>query len=291
MPTEVTAKKFPIAFAIKLIAMVIVVLVVLNIKEATEQEWIYQMIKGVSTFLIPSLVISIIRFFVLSFYHAKHRDRAVRGNFVLGINRLSTMLNVIFAIIALMVGFGINPLELLMSMTIVAMAIAVTFRDYITNMISGLFIMFSDEISVGDRIRIGEHKGRIVDVTFASIIMQNEEDDMVMIPNNVAFTQAFVNLSAHRSNLFNVKFELPLSLAVDIEKLETELYEAFVNHPNLDKENDFKLKVVQIGKDFVSYRIELHAVSSSNQLHRKLENEILKHILVFERQYVKSFEP
>src|SRR5690606_33060048 len=121
---------------------------------------------------------------------------------------MATMLNVVFIIVGIMVAFGINPLEFLTSLTIVAMAIAVLFRDYITNMLSGLFIMFSDELSLGDRIKVGEHKGRIIDVTFGHIQIQNEEDDIVIVPNNLVFTNAIVNLSAHRSNLFTVKFEL-----------------------------------------------------------------------------------
>src|SRR5690606_14602138 len=121
--------------------------------------------------------------------------------------------NAVFVVISLMIAFGIKPLEFLTSLTIVAMAIAVLFRDYITNMLSGLFIMFSEQLSVGDRIKVGDQKGRIIDITFANIELQNDEDDIVMIPNNLVFTNPMVNLSAHRSNLFTVKFELPLNIA------------------------------------------------------------------------------
>jgi len=271
--------KIPLVFIAKL-AVFILIGVVLYYKDLNHHRILYQFILGVNTFLVPSLVVSIMRFVVISVYNARHVKGSVRGNFVLGINRMTTMLNVVFMIVGLMVAFGINPLEFLTSLTIVAMAIAVLFREYITNMLSGLFIMFSDQLSVGDRIKVGEHKGRIVDITFGHIEIQNEEDDIVLVPNNLVFTNTLVNLSAHRSNLFTVKFELPLLAASAVQQLEQEIRNVMRNHPNLTENNEMNLQVVEIGKDFVRYKIELYATSSSSRVHKQLENELLKHILM-----------
>ncbi|MFD1770042.1 mechanosensitive ion channel family protein [Sphingobacterium suaedae] len=236
-------------------------------------------------FLTSSILFSIGRYIVITLYNKRHENRSVRGNFVLGISRLTAVLNTSVAIIAIMLAIGINPREFVTSMTIVAMAIAVTFREYITNMISGLFIMFSDQLSVGDRVKIGEYKGRIIDITFSSLIIQDEEDDMVMVPNNMVFTSPMVNLSAHRSSLFSVRFELPLQTAVEIGKLEDAIQKTLINHPYLTGEDDLNLKVVEIGKDYVKYKMEMHATSSSSKLHTQLENEILKEVLKFKRAY------
>ncbi|MCA5003607.1 mechanosensitive ion channel family protein [Sphingobacterium bovistauri] len=278
---------FPYMFVLKIIAVIITVMVYNTFFESKKSELLSQIFRGVNTFLIPSIVISILRFVIISIYNARHANRSVRGNFVLGINRLTAIINTVLLVIALMVAFGINPIQFVTSLTIVAMAIAVLFRDYITNMLSGLFVMFSEQLSVGDRIKVGEHKGRIVDITFANIILQNEEDDMVMVPNNLVFTNSMVNLSAHRSNLFTVKFELPLSVATDIETLEKEIQSVLINHPNLDENTEPKIHVVDIGKDFVRYKIELYAISSSNKLHREIENEVLREILIFEHSKTK----
>lgn len=287
MIEEENKKKLPIAFFGKFLLVVATIAIIINVKQTTENALLFQVIKGINTFLVPSIIVSIIRFSIIAFYNARHANRSVRGNFVLGINRLTAILNAIFIIIAIMIAFGIKPIEFLTSLTIVAMAIAVILRDYITNMISGLFIMFSEQLSVGDRIKVNDHKGRIVDITFAHIELQNEEDDIVMIPNNLVFTNALVNLSAHRSNLFTIRFELPLSMASNIIALETEIKAVLNNHPNLDPESDINLNIVEIGKDFVHYKIELHATSSSNRLHKQVENEILKQILLFESLQVK----
>lgn len=282
MTQEEIKNKLPLTFIGKIILVVGTIAFMVNVKSTEENKVIFQLIKGVNTFLVPSIILSIIRFMLIAFYNARHANRVVRGNFVLGINRLTAILNTVFMVIAIMIAFGIKPIEFLTSLTIVAMAIAVIFRDYITNMISGLFIMFSEQLSVGDRIKVGDHKGRIVDVTFAHIELQNEEDDIVMIPNNLVFTNSLVNLSAHRSNLFYVRFELPLSMATNLTDLEAQVLAVIVNHPSLDPNAELNLQVIEIGKDFVRYKIELYATSSSNSLHKQVENEILKQILLLE---------
>lgn len=279
---------FPVVFILKIIAVIVSMTVYNMFTNTKENEILHQILKGINTFLVPSIVISILRFVVIALYNARHANRSVRGNFVLGINRLTAVINTVLFIIAIMVAFGKNPVEFVTSLTIVAMAIAVLFRDYITNMLSGLFIMFSEQLSVGDRIKVGEHKGRIVDVTFANILLQNEEDDIVMVPNNLVFTNSMVNLSAHRSNLFTVKFELPLYVATDVNTLEKEIQDTLRNHPNLDTNTTPSLHVVEIGKDFVRYKLELYAVTSSNKLHREVENEVLREILIFEHTRTKS---
>ncbi len=289
MTTQEIKNKWPITFIIKLVLVIFTISVSLNVPLVKDNQLILQLIKALNSFLVPSILVSIIRFSLITFYSAKHANKKVRGNFILGINRLTAILNTLFLIIAIMIAFGIKPVEFLTSLTIVAMAIAVILRDYITNMISGLFIMFSEQLSVGDRIKVGENKGRIVDITFAHIELQNEEDDIVLIPNNLVFTNSMLNLSAHRSNLFTVKFELPLSTVTSLQELERELKALLNNHPNLDPKSEINLTVVEIGKDFVRYKIELHAKSSSNTLHKQIENEILKQILLMENFRIKAF--
>lgn len=279
--TQNDKKFFPYYFIIKIVLSLILFFTVINVENIENKKWAWQLITGLWAFLIPSIIVSIIRFIIIAFYKARHAKKSVRGNFVLGINRLTAVLNAVFFIIAIMIGAGINPVTFLTSMTIVAMAIAVTFRDYITNMLSGLFIMFSDQLSIGDKIKVGGNKGMVEDITLSNIVLKNEEEDIVLVPNNVFFTQPLVNLSALRSKLLTLKFELPLSEAAHMQALEKELQSVFNTHPDVEPGNELQLRVQELGKDFVKFSIELIARSSSDKLHRKIEAEILKQILLF----------
>lgn len=245
--------------------------------------WLGNLARAVSFFLTFSILFSLGRYMIITIYNKRHEKRAVRGNFVLGINRLTVVLNTTTGVIGLMIAFGIDPVNFATSLTIFAMAIAVTFREYITNLISGLFVMFSDQLSVGDRIEVAGHKGRIVDINFSSLVIQNEDNDMVTVPNNTVFTSPIVNLSAHRSSVFLIKFELPLQTDTEVAVLEKEIQMLLTDHPNLTPENDLQLKVVEIGKDFVRYKMEVRAKSSSTRTHQQIENDIFKQVLKFKQ--------
>lgn len=236
---------------------------------------------ALNLFLSLSIIFSLGRFVLIVLYNKRHERRIVRGNFVLGVNRLTAVLNTTVGVIAIMIAVGIDPRDFVTSLTIVAMAIAVIFREYITNMISGLLIMFSDQLSVGDRVKIGDHNGRIIDITLTSVIIQDDEDDMVIVPNNMIFMTAIVNSSAHRSALVSIRFELPLDLAVDIDLLQVRIQDIIINHPNLIDETPSEIMVLAITKDAVRCKLDIRAVSSSNSLHRQLENEVLKTVLKF----------
>lgn len=278
--------KVPFVFIVKAVLLALLIAGYLYFsKQIGEIQWLPQVLRGLYSFLVPSLILSVARFLILVVYRTKNAKGEVRGNFVLGVNRLTAVLNTTFAVIALMISVGIDPRDFIVSMTFVAMAIAVLFRDYITNMISGLIIMFSEQLSVGDRVRLGDHRGRVIDITFANIVLQDDEDDIVMVPNNTVFISTFMNLSAHRSSLFSVKFELPLEAALHVEELESLLKDSLDAHPNLAaNKGGVQLKVIDLGKDYVRYKIDLYAISNSNSMHRELENEILKEIIKFERQ-------
>ncbi|WP_293886443.1 MULTISPECIES: mechanosensitive ion channel family protein [unclassified Sphingobacterium] len=278
------SKSISISFFIRTILLVALTASFVQFESFYKQREIIRNIAyGLNTFLTASVLISIGHFILVKLYNSRNEQQIVRGNFVLGITRVATVGNVFFIIVSLMIAVGINPKDFITSMTIVAMAIAVIFREYITNMISGLIIMFSDQFSVGDRIKIGEYQGKIVDITLANLVVRDEDDDAVMIPNNLVFTATLVNKTSQKSNKIVVKFELPIDIAVAVEELEGYLTPLFQQNPNLDHSQGFIVKVADLTKDYIKYKVEVSAISSSNKIHQQVQSRILNEILQFQR--------
>ncbi|MFC7526173.1 mechanosensitive ion channel family protein [Parapedobacter sp. GCM10030251] len=242
-----------------------------------------QIAYGLNTFLTGSIVISIGRFIFISLYQRQNKkNNRVRGNYILGINQIATLLNVVFVVLGLMWAFGINPKEFLTSITIVAMAIALLFRDYITNMISGLLIMFSDQFTIGDTVRIGEHQGKIMDITLANIMVKNDDDDVVLIPNNTAFTVNIINQSLQNSKKLTIDFELPLAHSYHPETLEKDLVSVLEKYASDVVPGSFQLKVVGVGKDFVHYKFQLTTAKKDTGLRRKLRNDLYLKVITYD---------
>lgn len=271
-----------ISFIIRIILLVALTASFVQFESFYKQrEVILNLAYGLNTFLTASVLISIGHFILVKLYNSRNEHQVVRGNFVLGITRVATVGNVFFIIVSLMIAVGINPKDFITSMTIVAMAIAVIFREYITNMISGLIIMFSDQFSVGDRIKIGEYQGKIVDITLANLVVRDEDDDAVMIPNNLVFTATLVNKTSQKSNKIVVKFELPMDRAVPVEVLEEYFNPLFQHNSNLDHGQGFTVKIADLAKDYVKYKVEVSTISSSNRIHQQVQSKILNEVLQF----------
>ncbi|MFC3197026.1 mechanosensitive ion channel family protein [Parapedobacter deserti] len=238
---------------------------------------------GVNTFLTGSILISIGRFVFISLYRRrKKKSDRVRGNYVLGISQIATILNVAFGIIGLMLVFGINPVDFLTSITIVAMAFALLFKDYITNMISGLLIMFSDQFTIGDNVLIGEHKGKIMDITLANIMVKNEDDDVVLIPNNTAFTANIINQSLQNSKKLSLDFELPLAHSYNQEALMRSLEAVVVRYANHIVAGSFQFKVVGVGKDMVQYRLQFFTTKRDSNLRKQIRNDLYLQVIAYD---------
>lgn len=272
-------------------ALKVVLWVAIAYSFATSEEFyrnyprVSQIAYGVNTFLTGSILISIGRFVFISLYRRRNqKNDRVRGNYVLGISQIAILMNVAFGVIGLMLVFGINPVDFLTSITIVAMAIALLFRDYITNMISGLLIMFSDQFTIGDNVRIGEHKGKIMDITLANIMVKNEDDDVVLIPNNTAFTANIINQSLQNSKKLSMDFELPLAHSYNQEALAKSLEAVVKEYANHIVTGSFQFKVVGVGKDVVQYKLQFFTVKKDSNLRKKIRNDLFLRVIAYDAE-------
>lgn len=258
-------------------------------KELKDAVWLNQLLYGVNTFLTASVLISLGKFLLISWYLRRNRkgDR-VRGSFVLGITQFSVILHTIFGILGLMLIVGINPKEFLTSITLVAMAIALLFKDYITNMISGLLIMFSDQFTIGDHIKMGDYQGKIVDLTLSNIVVRNEDGDAVLIPNNSAFTMNMVNHSLDNSRKLTIDFHLPRNQSYAIDELNQHLNNFIASLGDVIVSDTYQLKLMRIDQEAIFCKINLQLQARSKLKKSEVKHQILAEILRFEASKIKN---
>ncbi|RZK74075.1 MAG: mechanosensitive ion channel [Pedobacter sp.] len=216
---------------------------------------LYIMVKAFMVFLGPSLVISVLRLVIIYWYIRKHKFKSnIKDNFILGINRIVSILNTVFLVIAFITMFDVNPKDFIFSVSIVAAAIAVTFKDYITNMINGLIIMFSDRLSLGDHIKIGENEGKILDITLINMILQNEDSDMVIVPNSIAFSSVIINQSKQNTKKLSIEFDMSLENGYTPEYIENYLNKILDNYAANVVPKGLTVKTLAINKDVAIFK-------------------------------------
>lgn len=71
--------------------------------------------------------------------------------------------------------------------------VGVAIRDYVSSLIAGLINLFEHSYQVGDRIRIGEYYGEIIEYSLRRVRIQTPEDSIVIIPHNKLWTEIISN--------------------------------------------------------------------------------------------------
>lgn len=185
-----------------------------------QYEILSHVIRALIFLLSANLIFSLGRIITLRIYLQQREETKVQPNFVVGIDRIEFLLNLLAILISSMLAFGIRPLEFLTSITIVAAAIALLTKDYITNIVNGLIMMFSDQLEIGDKVQIGRHTGFIRDITLINLVLKNDAGEIILIPNTMALTTDVVNYS--KNNLHQLIFDAELSIKNELQLNELE---------------------------------------------------------------------
>ena len=279
---EVTERKTRAIFLLKIFVYVAFLLFSELLGEIVAPYFskIQRLLNAIEVIVAGNLIISLGRIILVRFYLRKKRRAGLHANFVLGINHIVGIFNVLIVLLSIMVLFDIQPLEFLSSITIVAAAIALLSKDYITNMINGLILMFSDQLTLGDYIKFGDIKGKIQDITLLNVVIVNEDEDLVMIPNSLILSSQVINHSRQNVKKITLEFELKLSPHLDLDHMETSLKNSLTTYlPAIDIDTFF-LKTMSIQKDFVRIKLQVQLNSTERSMEKEIKRNLNQKIIL-----------
>lgn len=230
--------------------------------------------KIVVWYLIINVVFNYMKSVLIKLYLRKHNlDLGFKDNFTVSIKRISFALNHIIFFFVLLSILGIRLMDILTGISLFAVAITLIFKDYVSNFINGLIVMFSKDVLVNDYIKIGDFKGRIKDISFLTVELHSDNGDVVFVPNSHFISKEVINLSRNKQKKLKVEFTLPLIKKTKLEKFEKEL------KTKLTKK--FKNKILDVNLGFSKYSkdsIDLYVETNLQKYNYELELEIKKEI-------------
>lgn len=234
-------------------------------------------------YVTGNLIIDFARIIIISIYRRRPTEKT-QPNFVLGINQIANIISYILLLLAIFILFKLKVVEVLTSLTIVAAAIAITFKDFVVNFIYGLLIMFTDKISLGDRLEIQNRKGQIIDITLMHLYMLTDDSELVYIPNATAMNTDVVNFTKRAVNRINFDFVLEYKYLKNIPALEAFLKKALVPYTSYIEEDSYNLKTAQIHKDSADMRYQYTMLQLNRDMEIKIRRVIARKVLEFVNQ-------
>lgn len=291
IPQKETKKR--LVFALKLIFFMAIVFIQVQYPEITEDYGISSNIIDALLFYITAhMLISFIRLFIVYLYLRRAgRQIDYLDNFIIGINQISGILSFIMFIFALFLLFDIDAGNFFTSISLVAVAIAVISKDYIANVINGMIIIFTDQLSLNDYVKIGNHQGKITNITLLNLQIINEDDDLVYLPNSSILSSDVVNYTKQNIKKITIDFELSQPYLQYYQQLKFELDQVLQTYSRHLKENSQVLKIVKVNKDAVHFKYQFVLTKRNRRIENEIKKDILENVIfLIGKQEKKSSE-
>ncbi|MCH5155738.1 MAG: mechanosensitive ion channel [Clostridiales bacterium] len=136
-------------------------------------------------------------------------------HFFIGV--IKAVLYVVY-IIALLSMLGIPTTSMIALLSAFALAVSLALQDTISNLASGVVIVFTKPFSEGDYIELDGMAGTVTRITMFNTKLLTPSNQVVIIPNRTAVAANVTNYSLEETR----RLEIPLSVAygTDVEKVK-----------------------------------------------------------------------
>ena len=110
--------------------------------------------------------------------------------------------------------FGINLAGTLLSLGIVGIAVSLAAKDLISNLFSGIILILSRSIKVGDTISINDKKGYIEKISLRSTIVVDDYGIKNNIPNSILTNNEYLLYKSPEKYRVDILTGLPLNIDI-----------------------------------------------------------------------------
>jgi small-conductance mechanosensitive channel len=110
------------------------------------------------------------------------------------INNTITVVVVIIATTILLALLGATWASLVAALSISTLAVVLGLQDLLKSLLGGAFIIIDRPFEVGDRIKVRDISGEVVDLRVRTTILRGTDGARVALPNSMILTDALTNL-------------------------------------------------------------------------------------------------
>jgi small-conductance mechanosensitive channel len=237
----------------------------------------YFIFESVIEFFILLTIVNMVTAAMIMIYRLrKNIPYKFTDNVINGINNLYYLI-VTFGLIMMFLGFwGIDFKSLLTSLSIVAAAIAIISKEYVSGIISGIIISFSKEINIDDYVKINDHKGKITDINLTKVSLLNEDDDIIYIPNDKVYMSEIINYTKKEIKKVSIDFELGIQYHTTIEQLEKSLAESLKDFHQYIEPESFNIKIVDVHHEYLSLKFQYKLKEINRDIERMIRKKTIR---------------
>ena len=164
---------------------------------------------------------------------------------------------IIIAFIAVLPALGLNLSGLLVAGGITGIILGFASQSVVSNLVSGIFLLWEKPIKIGDQISIDGVMGFVEDVNVLSTIIRTYDGLYVRIPNEKLFTSNITNYVAHIARRF--EYVIGIRYSDDAEKAIEIIKKLIEEHPFVLKNPEPQVFVDNLGESSVNIIVRVWA--------------------------------
>ena len=239
-------------------------------------------------FAMTVAVLNVLTRFVKWLYRRQnYAKRRGAKNFVYGVENIRKLLLAAVVVFTIFSLIGIDFRTLFTSLSIVAAAIAIVSKDFVNDLIVGIYYSFTDVFEVGDYVKFYTYKGRVIDIGLLKVKILNDNDDVVILPNGKVYSNEIINYTRRDIRLMSVDFEMDLKGIKNVDLLEHELIDCLAEYADAIEEQSYLLKIVEVKKDFMELKFQFRLKSLDRPRQREIKRKVVREIF----SYVSAHKP
>ena len=240
-------------------------------------------IKGAIIYLFVRILTGVTRYLF-------RRSMRRQGKIILDETKVSFMRRIIItaiyiigvaAFLSLIPGMEKVSNSILASAGIVAMAVGLASQDALSNVVGGMFIIFSHPFKLGDFVEVDSTiKGTVMEITLRHTVIRDAENRMILIPNNKINSSTIINSSYGDTSTcafveVGVSYTADLNHAIDLMRDEAMKHPMLIDHRSeADKKNNVPqviIRVTNLGDSAITLRAWAWAASAGNAFAMKCD--------------------
>jgi len=215
----------------------------------------------------------------LAFSHARNlvygRDRASTQSLMMLTERMLQALFIIFAIVTLLILFGVESKTALAALGVLGVALALGAQKTVENLLGGIFLLSDRALAVGDYCTIGNQSGTVEDVTLRSVRIRTLQQTLVSLPAGSLAQAGIENFSTRRKMM--ILTTLRLRYGTSVEQLRTILagiQRQLLHNPKVEQHTTY-VRLTNFGLEAIELELFAYVLTTEPEEFRAVREDLL----------------
>ena len=153
-----------------------------------------------------------------------------------------------------------------------SVAVGFAFQDIFKNFLAGILLLLNEPFRVGDQVIINDFEGTVVSITIRSTQIRTYQDEQIVIPNAIVFTNPIHVLTRYSSR--RTDLTIGLSYDISIPKARRVLLNALADVEGVMTSPAAEVDVIGFGESSIDFVVRYWTLPQKVQV-RRIQSQVI----------------